>query len=181
MSSTLISVEDVKPKIGARLRALCDEVDEDYHNLLTRPHNPDRPLLVVVHPGDITEVDGSREVREHSTAAQLALADLLDGWQGEVAILHRQSCVEFMDETGRAEWALTAALKQARKVAVQISYGDDLDDFVKDLEPAVTGRSSVTVAGAYRDPKHGCVDYVAKLLCQKCVQVKIDPSSYVAP
>lgn len=168
-------------RMARRLKTLCDRDDEDYWRLGRRAPNMGLPLLVVVHPGDMTEVNAIREVEEYSESAQDALAGVISAWQGDIAILHRFSSLEFVEQSSRATAALTGELEDALSKAVLVCYGDELETFARDLAPFAVGRPQIVVTGAYKDEEHGCVDHVARCLSASTENVSIHWSAYVEP
>lgn len=168
-------------RIGGHVVALSNRGDEDNHVLRVQAWDEAKPLLIVVHPGDITEVDVSPEVFARSISFQEKLATKINHWDGEIVILHRFSCFEYFTRSGRASEKLSKALAVAHRRAIVIAYGDDLEGFVKTVTPCLFGRPNILVGGAYRDPESGCIDAVARYAAAVCPAIEIDPDAYTAP
>lgn len=168
--------------IAESLLSLADCERSDFSLLRVGAPAFEGRLLVVVHPGDITEVDCSPDQRDLSEECQLHVAELLETWQGPVAILHRHSCMEFAERSGRAMGELTEALwSHWRQADAMLAYGDDLTTFTEMLLRRAAGCSEIFVTGAYIHPEHGCVNVVAEGLRMGHRNVRIDPEGYYEP
>ncbi|MDD2765739.1 MAG: hypothetical protein PHE83_17390 [Opitutaceae bacterium] len=168
--------------ISDQIRQLADAESPGFHILARRQGDLSRPLLVVVHPGDITETSSAPQmIAARSSRFQRQLAQTITDWPGEVAILHRFSCYEIAGRTPRTAAELCTAIEAAHHRAVVVAYGDDLPAFATLLGERARNRPRFLITGAYRDPRHGCVDTVADLLTRAGGRVEIDPNAYTAP
>lgn len=156
---------------GETLERLIGE-EPDFEVVIHEPsrHDASRPLVVLIHPGDMTETPEGfsrrdwEKVRDFSESNQDGLVDEIDAWLDKGAdfvVLHRQSCAydndglhEFHD-TVRGLWENGAIL-----------YGDDLDAagawIIEKL--AVAERPMVFMGGAYSTPEGGCLTRIGTMI-----------------
>lgn len=170
-------------EIASRILALAEADAPGLHILSNgQPPFARGRFLVLVHPGDITETGDDVDQNDLSEQCQWHIADLLNEWKGPVAILHRFSCLEFAERTGRALPELTQALwEQWAEGASLLAYGDDLEGFADLVRSVAAGCDEVFVTGAYISECRGCVNTVAAALRKSHGNVRIDPEGYYEP
>lgn len=145
-------------------------------------HDSTRPLVIVVHPGDMIETEVgvafSRKNRE-GTAAELR------GWRDlgyDIVFLHRGSCSQFGPGS---PWYSEALAKEIRKdwQRGSVLYGDDLDSagewMVTTLD--VSSRPHIHLAGAYSDPVHGCLTHIGRMMEAVTGPNKVSVSEWSPP
>lgn len=184
---------------GYRLRSIFRELGdngETFFPIKHRPdhHSPERPLVIVVHPGDMIEyrymwddpvvrdaVMSFWQHNEHGTTQELA------EWRkkgADFVVLHRSSCEEFQDiaagrYTGHRLWA---EIKLGHKRGTML-FGDDLDRasawIIANLH--VVDRPHIFLAGAYSDPKDGCLTTIGRKIEAVVGPERISVSKFSPP
>lgn len=160
-----------------RLRKL-DEDGEDaflvlFHDAVR--HDPARPLVVIVHPGDMIEVrqgwsrDDWPGVLGRSLSCQAHTALELERWRkrgADFVILHRASCSQIAKgERPTCDDHFASEIVAARKAGT-VLYGDDLDaagQWMLD-HLHIEQRPAIYMAGAYADADHGCLTAIGQML-----------------
>jgi len=84
------------------------------------------------------ERNATDNVRRYSSEAQWNLADLIEGWNGELIVLHRASSIEFVEKNGCAEEELCTALDKTNETAIVVAFSDLLEEFVEALTSSRT-------------------------------------------
>ena len=146
-----------------------------------------RPLLVVVHPGDLVEPTpgGCAEAatafrygaaNQAGTARDVAAALSL-GW--DLAVLHRGSCSQFRPAHRWVDGRLGAVLRRAWAVG-WVAFGDDLDAAARWLDegPLAAARPRVGFAGAYSSPGHGCLTRLATHVLARAPDLRVSVSRH---
>lgn len=165
-------------RIGMVLRAL-DARDEGAASFdVIRhpgPSDSNRPLFVLIHPGDLEQSPFGWGSDIEARAAQDFWSYTGSGTLKElrkalreghhVALLHRSSSLALADPEWRVglETRFWKALSTVHNRHTTL-WGDDLDIASAWMIEAfdVAHRPAIHLAGAYSDPKHGCVSAVGK-------------------
>lgn len=144
-------------------------------------HVFDRPLVIIVHPGDMIEhgagfgntpegIEQSVRVRAISQQRQSATARQVREWRefgADVVVLHRESCTQFngRNASRHADQDLKLEIKTAWSSGT-VLFGDDLDKaaawMISNL--GIAERPHVYLSGAYADPEYGCITAIGKAL-----------------
>ena len=158
----MIDVESIRDS----LIELDDDTDDcsAFHVLsLPPPRSVRQKLIVLVHPGDMIELDFDLEAldRQAGLAAELRARD-----DHDLVILHRSSCSQFHHECNDiVEPALNELIEEGWKRGA-ILHGDDLEAaaawILKNL--AVEAREVIFMGGAYGDAEHGCLTFIGKAI-----------------
>lgn len=148
----------------------------------------ERPLLLVIHPGDAIEraCDWSGQEGEHEVVALSAsnqqgmaeeIIDKLDSH--DVVVLHRISSAYLYE--GGVQNEYVDALSQCDQQGV-ILYGDDLEAathwMLQNVSGLQEGRLEVFMTGAYANAEHGCITAVGKGLLEANPELKIKVSEW---
>lgn len=157
-----------------------DEEGEDAFLVLSHEasdHDPAKPLVVVVHPGDMVEVrqgwgaDDWREVLRKNLDSQRGTAADLARWREEgadVVLLHRSSCSQLADGVAGSVYACDALVDEiaAAREAGTILYGDQLEEAGKWMleHLHIERRPAIYMAGAYADAESGCLTAIGQML-----------------
>lgn len=146
-------------------------------------HDRLRPLVVVVHPGDMIEHSigwghspeertQAEKLRMISQQRQNATAKEIREWREagyDVAVLHRESCTQFNGKypSRHANKDLGAELKLSWRHGT-VLFGDDLDKagawMIEHLD--IAHRPHVYLAGAYADPEYGCLTAIGRQIAR---------------
>lgn len=147
-----------------------------------------RPLLIVVHPGDAIErlcdwsdIEQGGEVVERSIANQVGMAgeigEILAGH--DVVVLHRLSST-YLREPG-ADSAYERAIERCDEQGL-VLYGDDLEAASAWFKANVAGLSQLEVevfmTGAYADARYGCITAIGESLLAGNPRLKVQVSSW---
>lgn len=165
-------------------------------NPVTAP-DPDRPLLIIIHPGDAIE-DGfgfgcseqAQQVIQYGRENTLGMAPEITGklQDHDVVVLHRLSSVDTIMRPDFGMSAVEAAILPYQKACLLASdvgtvlYGDDLDNCAKWLvrNMDVTRRPHIFMTGAYSTAEVGCITAVgAALVKAGCRSLTV--SEYAPP
>jgi len=153
-------------------------------------HSPLRPLVILVHPGDMIETgdgwDDRNEydkVREFSVDNQVGTAEDIAAWrqkyQADVIVLHRGSCSQF---DGDGESDLCDQIEMIWQNG-SILHGDNLEDaanwMIQHLH--IAERPRVYLAGAYSCPKYGCLTSIGKAIEKVIGPKRITVSGWSPP
>lgn len=135
-------------------------------------HKPERPLVIVVHPGDALEnpegwdYDDYKKVKRWSLKNQAEMADELSTWRrthdADIVILHRASSIEIGDGGhSYEEYEYEVSNGHSRG---SVLFGDDLAQAAKWIiaNLHIADRPHVFLTGAYAEPDHGCLTYIGK-------------------
>ena len=163
--------------IDERIHEL-DEEGEDAFLVLSHDacaHDPARPLVVVVHPGDMVEVQGGwrpedwERVLAKSIESQSGPARDLADWRREGAdfvLLHRGSCSQLAHGGLYTVDSWFAREIAAARQAGTVLYGDDLEEAARWMldHLHVAQRPAIYMAGAYADADYGCLTAIGQML-----------------
>lgn len=154
-----------------------DEEGEDAFIVIAHDdseHDPARPLVVIVHPGDMIEtsqgwVHGEYgEVLARSLESQCGTAADLARWReqgADVVLLHRGSCSQLAYGYTNVDKSLMKEIEAARESGTTL-YGDMLEDagqwMLENLH--IAERPVIFMAGAYADAEHGCLTALGQML-----------------
>ncbi len=186
---------------GSRAATMFRYYDENNIGFRVMDHKPDRhaperPLAVVIHPGDmINHFFGSmndlpedeRELArqsirfgsENQAGMQKELAELRrKGY--DFVVLHRESSVQYPEnkihETRKKVWI---ELQAGHKRGTML-FGDDLDRagrwMIANLH--IEDRPHVYLLGAYSDPEVGCLTHIGQQFAQVLDPSKITVSRF---
>lgn len=151
-------------------------------------HTPQKPLVLVIHPGDmIVYGDSSEEGREASrfgsanirgTTAELK--ELLRGNKCDFAVLHRGSCAQFPGSNpGGYRDQLWKLFQKGHKRGT-VMFGDKLDRagawIIRNLH--IAERPHVYLLGAYSDPLYGCLTEIGQQIERVIGPDRITVSEY---
>jgi hypothetical protein len=162
---------------------------------LERP-NQDKPLLIIIHPGDAIE-DGigygdpvaAAEVVEFGRKNVIAMAKEIEEKMAthDVVVLHRQSSVDtFMRSDYGQFLKIEKDIKPYSKICIkasdqgQVLFGDDLDacaDWIlKNMK--AKDRPHIFMTGAYACAEWGCITHVGRnLLRAGCESITLSEHS----
>ena len=153
------------------IRDLLEEIDDASDDSMEfrviqdalETFSAERPLMIIIHPGDMIELDRIEEV-----------LDLQEGLAGEMSvrpdhdlvILHRNSCSQIGNVgADRCTWGFADQF-EADWPRAMILHGDDLDAagawMIENL--ALEGRPEIFMGGAYGDPEDGCLTHVGQMI-----------------
>lgn len=163
-------------RLGTVLRAL-DDRDEGAASFdvirYPGPSDPARPLFVLIHPGDLFQIPygwgsdaegrAAQEFWVHTGTGTLSEMRKALRKKHDIALLHRSSSLEFAYPERRMGLAASfwKAFSPVHRHHTTL-WGDDLDIASAWMIEAfdVAHRPAIHLAGAYSDPKHGCVSAV---------------------
>lgn len=167
-----------------------DEMSFDVIHHDASRHSPERPLVVLIHPGDMIEDprgwerNDYRSVGHFSKANQRGTALDLQTWRkagADAVVLHRSSCEQFDKGYGKEE-DFKLEIKTTWKTG-SVVFGDDLEKavawMVQNLH--IADRPHIYMAGAYADPETGCLSYVADQFEAIVGSDRITVSDYAYP
>lgn len=133
-------------------------------------HDASRPLIVVVHPGDVVETPAGFTARDWAKVGafsrdnQDGMASEISTWReagADVVVLHRLSCAYLDDGEEVFQEAVLGCWDGGT-----ILYGDALDEaatwIIENLH--VADRPMIHMAGAYVTPEDGCVTHIGKAI-----------------
>lgn len=185
-----------------RLEALDEEDADEFQVLHHRPERHDRfrPLIILVHPGDMVEADAYHEadddedmmeVRDFSLENMRGTAQELRAWrkQGmDAIVLHRSSCSQLS-----GGWPGMPGGNYVRDDFYQeiemiwqngsVLFGDDLEAAVEWLVKYahIQYRPHIYLAGAYSDPESGCLTYIGQAIEKIVGPQRITVSNHSPP
>ena len=157
-----------------------EATDPGFQEITRVAQNPEAPLLVVIHPGDLVfEPYGWGHDPESEAEKQAALAfwgHTGTGLQHElaqartahwdIAVLHRSSSTMFTDNArglAKSLWTKHLCPLVARHLC---AWGDDLDAAFAwlDRHAHLAQRPTIRLAGAFACPQTGCITHIGKAI-----------------
>jgi hypothetical protein len=153
-------------------------------------HDKLRPLMIVVHPGDMMETDDGWGDREQGRKAIAFSKRNIAGTTREIAaahkknydilIIHRPSCSQIVNGQMGDDFHAEILIGWKRGSVV---FGDDLAEVVKWIVANlhIEDRPMIYMAGAYSDPEYGCLTYVGRALEKIVGPKRIRVSRYSPP
>lgn len=187
--------DDPDDAIWARVLAhaeACGGEANDFHVVAGREHlAPERPLYLVVHPGDVVQSDNdvaySRNraaIQDYSRGCQSGIEEdvtrlLKAGW--DVAVLHRFSSSYAFGVSGSLQ-EYEEAMDQIH-IDGLVLFGDALDEAAAWLiaEAAAATRPAVMLSGAWSDAATGCIAALGRALQKAGARVHLADSACVSP
>jgi len=166
--------------VWERVYELADKVDPSY-TLVSAPAWTDssKPLMVIVHPGDVTRLDLRKEYdedfveRDSQYLFQGGMGDEIQQWlnhEWDVVVLHGRTSAGFLRREDEAQWAYPAvgglhdniaamAMFDAALEGVHrrcgVMYGEEFGAVAQELLDAskykAAGRPAVVLTGSYSD------------------------------
>ncbi len=160
-------------------------------------HSAERPLVVVIHPGDMIEtgVGYPPEVRQavnmfwHHNSQGTARE--LSQWRkkgADFVVLHRMSCEQFPEQEARSrnfgggKLPIWAEIKRGHTRGTML-FGDDLKSaanwMIRNLH--IKDRPHIFLAGAYSTPDSGCLTAIGQAFEQVVGPDRISVSEFSPP
>lgn len=164
---------------GSRMRTILRTLDNEGADFAVihhpGPSDSSRPLFVLIHPGDLVQLPYAWGSDAEAEAALSFWAHTGSGTLGEmrkalreghdIALLHRSSSIELAYPEHRMglEAKLWKAFSPVHSAHTTL-FGDDLETAASWMIRAfdIANRPSIHLAGAYSDPKHGCVTAIGE-------------------
>lgn len=157
-------------------------------------HNPARPLVVLVHPGDMIMFADSYDPPAQRAATAAFWGFIGTGTRKELAelreegadfcVLHRSSSTEFpaFSRFRAVGFHLWKEIKAGHRRGTAL-YGDDLDAAVQWMSAnlLIEERPRIHLCGAYSDPDHGCLTYIGKAFEKIVGPTRITVSPFSPP
>ena len=168
----------------------------DFLPLTIAPMDPQRPLMVIIHPGDMVETDAGWGEPKAAATVQAFWSHNGLGLRSEMAkarkegydivVVHRESSVEFFSGSRRHSLARRLWTEHFCPLFSQAStfWADNLDAVVAWLcgNTNPQTRPSIHLAGAYACPQTGCVTAVGKgLLAAGVESARLSVSPFSPP
>lgn len=157
-------------------------------------HDAQRPLVVLVHPGDMILLTDSYDAPAQRAAVAAFWGHIGLGTSNELAdlraegadfcVLHRSSCTQYpgFSKYRRVGFGLWKEIKAGHRRGT-VLYGDDLEAAARWMieHLHIADRPRIHLAGAYSDPKHGCLTYLGQALRKVAGPGKIVVSPFSPP
>lgn len=162
-------------RIKRDLEARYDRDEDDFDVISHREqrHSKERPLVIIIHPGDAIEPNvgwgdqaAYKRVRKFSRTNQAGMARELSDWRrthdADIAVLHRESSCELVPgEDCDDEYELEVTDAHSRGSVV---FGDDLqkaaDWMIANLH--IADRPHIFLTGAYSEVDYGCLTFIGR-------------------
>lgn len=186
---------DAEDAIWAQVLQLADACRGESNSFTVvepfREVDVDRPLYVLIHPGDTvqtrSDVAGhpdAQAILEYSAGRQEMMADDVErlkkaGW--DLAVLHRFSSTYSFGTSNTIDWFEDAIDEIHERGAVL--FGDRLEEAAAWLlaEASAAERPAVLLSGAWSSADYGCVAIVGNLLELAGARVHLAPSACISP
>lgn len=174
--------EDIWPRI-----ATLWEDDASAFEVLRPGPEPrhEKILLLLIHPGDAVEAEGSENVIGYSNACQDGMSEEIlalveDG--ADTAVLHRLSSHYSIGGTMECTEGYRDAI-DAIHASGAVLYGDDLDEAASWVERNLMAsrRPAVVMSGAWAHPEWGCITHIAQRLEALGARVSLSPHASICP